>query len=187
MIETLRSAVSKLAALAILVGGIWSIYAFAVTPLTERLTAAEEGLEQQRRLLGHLLAEAHSARLSGTGLQGGLSADDAAFISGGSEASRVALLQSRVAQIASLAGARIGSSRAMAERDQGALRLAGIDVQIAGTIDQLQSVLHALESQNPVLVVETLEIIRSPVAEGAPSGNLDARLVVTGAIKPKQG
>lgn len=178
------SILSRLLALLILAIVVASIYLMAVRPLTDRIAEAQEEIGQQRLLLGKLLAKAKDRTVGAVAPGPGFAPG---FLDGGTEAARLAALQSYIEAAAENVGVRITSSQATPGRTEDRLAIIGVQVQASGGIAQLQGLLHALETGAPTLIVEQVDLVRSPVAAGEPERDLDLRMVVLGAARNDDG
>lgn len=167
--------VSKVAAVAMLLGLIWFIGAEIVQPLIVRLADAQDQIAQERQLLGHVLAEVRglSAR----------PAEDASgeptLLAGDTEAEKISALQSRVETIAANTGVLLSSVQPTAERTQGRLRLIGLRAIASGSIEDVQQFFHAIESGRPALIIQSLDM--APTARAETNGVLDIRISIMGA------
>lgn len=176
--------ISKAAAVAILLGGVWLGGSVLVWPLVTRLTDARDQIEQERVLLGRLLEEARTLT-SQTAAQD-QDPDQSLFLPSGSEAEKMAALQTRIEQVAATAQVQLKSLQPSGEQTQGPLQVVGIRAVASGSIDNLQAFLHALESGRPGLIIAALDVA-PPVQEREANGALDMRLSVSGAALSAQG
>jgi len=119
-----------------------------------RLAAAADRAEARRRALGRLDRD--------TGLRGLL-------LPPASEATATARLQERFATIIETAGARLGAAQALPVTALGSTRRIGLRLQFTADTRSLRAILHALEYQRPVAVVESVYVYsQSSRAVGAP-------------------
>lgn len=177
---TLSSAVERLAstaaALGLLVGVLLFGFAVIVEPLTARRSGALDQIEQERVLLGRLLAEARalSARSGVTDV----GAKESGFLAGSTDAEKIAALQARVEAVATASGVGLTSLQPSAERREGLLRFIGLRAVAAGTMDDVQRFLYGLEDGRPSLTIEAIDL--APSARTVDSGTLDLRLSIVG-------
>ena len=168
----------RLSALLILLSAVVMSYLVLVRPLTDRIAEAQEQIAQQRVLLSKLLAKANEQ----TSLPGATGKDFVAgLLAGGTAAARIASLQSHVEVAAAGGGVQISSSHAKPEQLEDHLAIIGVQLHASGTISELQGLLHALEAGSPTVIVDQLDVIRSPVSKGEPERDLDIRMVILGA------
>lgn len=171
--------VSKLLALGLLAGVVFAVVAGALLPVAARYQDAEQRLADGRQLLGRYLARSVTdveAERDGQRI-----APATPYLSGDSDALRLASLQAVLSEAAQAQGIRLASSRAMDASDRGGVRLLGVQVQLSTELDQLQKLLYDLEVQRPGLFVEQLHILRGPDGGTVPLPSLDVTFVVAGA------
>ena len=173
---------SKAAALGLLVGLVLLGFAVVVEPLTARRSGALDQIGQERVLLGRLLAEAKT--LSARPGVSGAVATEPGFLTGSTDAEKIAALQARVEAVATTSGVSLTSLQPSAERSEGLLRLIGLRAVAAGTMDDVQRFLHGLEEGRPSLTIEAIDL--APSARTADSGTLDVRLSIVG-VAPAGG
>jgi hypothetical protein len=176
--------ISKTAAVAILLGGIWLGVSVLVWPLVTRYTDARDQIEQERVLLGRLLEEARTLTSQTTAQDA--DPDQSLLLPPGSEAEKTAALQTRIEQVAAAAQVQLKSLQPSGEQTQGPLQIMGIRAVASGSIDKLQAFLHALEAGRPGLIITSLDVA-PPVQERDSNGVLDMRLSVSGAARPGTG
>jgi hypothetical protein len=108
------------------------------------------------------------------------------FVSGESQNIRIANVQSAVVEILAGDSLKPRSVRNLPPHVRAGLTLVGVQVQIGASLAQLQSMLGRIDSHQPRLLVEDLQITRTAQSiapsEGAPQ-LLDVRLDVFG-IEP---
>ena len=109
--------------------------------------------------------------------------DDAAFLGGGSQALAAAELQKYLESLIETHQGNLKTTRVMAPKNDGALPVVALQVQVGlGTVS-LQRILHAIESGRPILLLDNV-LIRAREASGkrasTASGNLELQLTATG-------
>lgn len=90
-------------------------------------------------------------------------------------------LQDRVLQIAQTTGIRITSTQVLPPKDAEGFRQIGLTLALTGTIGQLKQALFAIESAEPLLVIESLSV-RSPLTRAykpAPGNAPDLQVHLT--------
>ncbi len=170
-----------------------------VVPTYDGLLSLQSQIEQQRLVLGHALLPRDDDserleidRIAGAEQTGRLT------LTGESDAIRMANLQSMVGGIATAAGVQLRSTRNLTPREQGDVRLVGVQLQFTATIAQVQTMLVAIEAQRPYLLIDGLQITAlqdfaragtgatADSDSGAPA-SLDTRLDVMGAAARQKG
>lgn len=174
MKNLLLAAFSKLAALGLLAAVAGGAFLGAALPLIDRFETLDADISAKRQLLGHLLAKAVPAD---DRAQAPLAAPQ--YVAGETDAVRLAGLQTLLNETAEAHNIRLISSRAVDTNDQGDIRLVGVAAQLKAPLEELQRLLHDLETARGALVVESLQIMRQ---QGESAGNnLDVALVLRGA------
>lgn len=190
MMGLLNRALQKIAALALLAVVVASVFVLAVEPVLGRLHAVRSQIGEQRSLLGKLNASmgnkggiSRADVLARSGLDGTL------YLTGTSDAVRIAQVQSLANTIAGEKGAQITSMRALAGRERGGLRLVGVEAQLTTTIENLQTILYRLENGQPYLLVDFLHVAAPPiVGEAAANASaLQVRIGLFGIVAAKNG
>jgi len=159
---SLSPLLSRALALAILGAFLWAAGALAVAPLVakyrlnqETIARSGELLQRYRRLgrarpmLEAQLAEVRE-RLAPAGL----------YLAGASDALVAAELQNRVKAVVEEGGGKLNSTQILAARDEGSFRRVAIRVQMTVTVEPLQAVFYGLESAQPYLFVDNVDIRR---------------------------
>ena len=110
-------------------------------------------------------------------------ADDAAFLSGGSQALAAAELQKYLESLIEAQRGNLRTTRVMAPKNDSALPVIALQVQVGLGTESLQRILHAIESGRPILLLDNV-LIRAREASGkrasTASGNLELQLTATG-------
>ena len=175
---------SKVAAVGLLIVLVWFVAAVAVNPLMDRLSDAQDGIAQERVLLGHLL-QAVRAITKNTG-QPAPRVETANFLAGETDAEKIAGLQAHIEALAAKSGVRLTSLQPAGERAAPPLRVIGLRTQVGGSIAALQSFLYGLENGRPAVVVEAFDIVPSSLPRDAPGGDLEMRLSVAGVVQIRE-
>lgn len=142
----------------------------------------ETAIEDSRILLGRLEQAVAEARPHEGAEQLSNDAADVMMVEE-SEGLAIAALQARLSDLASASGLRIESSSGLPARDQGALRLIGLRIEVSGSDETVGQVLHGIETARPLLLIEGARI-RGRSGESEP--RVDAILDVYAAVAPKQ-
>lgn len=183
---TLPRWVHRVAALALLAGGLALVYAIVVAPVLASYEDTRTRLHQQEELLSRYLAVAGgrdrlerrvqevSARQSASG----------AFIQGKTQALATAALQDRVRSVMQKAGGDVRSTQSLPAENVEGLTRVGLRVQMLATIREVREILRELETGRPLLFVEELELRgrlqRGEDGEPAVSDQLLVRIGVVG-------
>lgn len=190
MTGLLNRILQKLAALTLLAALVSAVYLLAIEPYLGRLAGTQERIAEQRNLLGRLNASAgadigikRAEALAKSGLE------TAPYLTGSSDAVRIAQVQSLANKIAGEEGAQITSVRALPGLERGGIRLVGVEAQLTTTIENLQNILYRLENGQPYLLVDSLHIAPPPVvSEGAAGAEtLQVRIGLFGIVSAEKG
>lgn len=183
---SLNRVLSKLAAVALLVGLVAFIGLFVIGPVVGYFTDRRDEIAEQRRLLTRLTA-AGAPMATVTPSKPG--SDGEIFLAGNSDALRLAELQSLTGRIAELEGVELRSTRSLPVREREGLRLLGLEANMRTTIDQLQKMLYRIENGRPYVIVEDLQVTPPPLIAGDVSGTgiLDVRVNLLSAATAKKG
>lgn len=167
MTRTMSPAVSRFAALGLLLTVLLGLGGYVLMPAVQRTMRLGEEIEAKRELLGRLLA--HQGTTSGEpapslggGNNGALSAE--LTIQGETEPIRLAAMQAAVRGLAGSAGVRLESTRTLPAVQRGQVQLSGLQVSMRARVDALQRLLHGIEVHRPIMIVDGLDIV--PVAAG---------------------
>jgi hypothetical protein len=182
---TLAPRTSKLLAVALLIAAAALGYVLVIEPLTN-LYAARQGriatLAMRASQLGVRAEDAPELKQRLAHLQSP-ERKDTPFWPGATDAVAAAGLQERVKSLLGDAGAVIESTEVLPPSIDGGLRKIALKVRFEGEIDQLEHVIHGVETMSPSLMVERLTVraADSP-REGAPP--LSIELQVFGLAEP---
>ncbi len=189
MNATLRTILSKLAAVGLLFVLGFGLMTAVVNPIAAQHADLKDGIETQRALLGRLTAAADEEKTAqATGVPGNTAAKGPIFLDGESDAIRIAGLQSKLGDAAQEIGARLSSTQAVqAREDNNTVRLVGVQTQLSTTLENLQKFIHGLETARPPLFFDSLHVSRGPDRDGQEVSDLDVRLVVLGATPSEKG
>lgn len=185
-------------AVCLLAAAVGAVALPVALPYYNQIHELQSQIDQERLVLGHLLADRGDDRsLQDIERNAGPGQINRLTLAGESDAIRMANLQSIAGGIAAAAGVQVRSTRNLPARDRGDVRLLGVQLQFAATIEQVQKILVAIEAQRPYLLVDGLQItaLQDFVASGggiasggsAKMPNLDTRLDVVGAAARQKG
>ena len=171
----------QLLALSLLFVALGGVYFVAVSPLLGLYAERADVLENRRMLLPRLRAAADElpalrARVEQLRAAAGTRK---ITLDGASDAIAAATLQSRIEELATSAGATIGSTESLPAEARPGYRRIGLRYVLSGSYETLVKFLAKLQSATPPLVIDNLHIhgvLRRP---GTPvSAGLDAGLDV---------
>jgi general secretion pathway protein M len=182
---TLSPRTSKLLAVALLIAVSVLGYVLVVEPLTNlyaarqarisvlamraaQLGVRDEDAPQVKRRLADLQAHKNEAT---------------PFWPGATDAVAAAGLQERVTTLLGNEGAVIGSTEVLPPAADGDLHKIALKVSFQGEIDQLEHVLHAVETMSPSLMVEHLSVRAADTPQG--DRPLAVELQLFGFAKPQ--
>jgi general secretion pathway protein M len=180
--ETASRYLSRLGAVALLLGVIGAAGALIAVPLANHVGALRGEIASQRELLGRFEAFAASrpeveamAQRSQQVIRSGL------FLTGETDALRTASLQAQVTAIAGEHGIRMSSARTLPSREMDGLRLIGVQAELNAQLESLQAMILSLESHRPYLFIESLNV--APTVSRRPGDDaLRVRLGIFGAV-----
>lgn len=176
-------------ALALLLISGAAAYGTIIGPYFEHIARLQEELVQKRLLLGRLAAvAAQETDLAELEPRATAAVQSRAFASGTSDAIITANLQSRLARLATEVGARVRTTRALPQRNSGTLRLIGVQIQLIADTDQIQRILHGIETSQTLLFIEGLTLTTTTAhrKSNEESDLMEARIDVVAAVAPKR-
>lgn len=190
MMTFLQKCFSKALAVAILGAVLIALFGLVADPLMTRFTGVRDRITDERQLLGRLQS-ALDPKSSGQEVSKPEALNAAAFfLPGTSDSLRLAGLQSRIGEVTTGVGVVIKSVKTLPAREREKVRLVGLEAQFTGSIAQVQRILFKLETEQPFLFIEALQISAPALlSEDNPQAGdqLDVRLGVLGAVAGKKG
>lgn len=187
MMDRMRVWSSKALALAILATLAFFGYTVVAAPFFAWRSENAEQINAARLLLGRLNAAERSAKADAAVTVAAGPDSKSAFLDGDTDARRIANLQAKLGEVAQAVGARLSSTQSAEAREREGVRLIGVQTQFTATLEELQSMLFAIETARPILIAGSLGITRQPDIGSKESNSLDVRLVVFGAAPPEKG
>ena len=164
---TIAKPVRQFAALALLAGVLAVAWFAAIAPVLNTILALDTEIADKRAALGALRATDDLERRARTLGERAQSLDQKTMtLPGDGAAVQSANLQGALAGIAGTHGLRLKSTRTLAARDSGPLRLIGVAAAFDAPPDKLSDLLGAIDAHTPRLVVSGIRIV--PAAPGAP-------------------
>lgn len=182
---------SRTLALALLAVALALVYVLALDPVLSRAALLDEEIEAERVALGRFTAVA--SQKSGAGeveRLGRLASASPAYIKGDTEALKTSTLQALLSELAAAQGVRVRSTRNLPVRERDDLRFIGVRMQFNAEIAQVRDLLHGIESTQPFLLVEGLQVQPVQVMSAGgqeQSGTLEVRFDVYAAVARKKG
>jgi hypothetical protein len=176
MMNAMSPAISRFAALGLLLALILGLGGYVLVPAVQRTMALGEEIASKREVLGRLLAHQNSSPVQGEAagsIDRALAAD--LTVQGETEPIRLAALQAAVRGLAGSAGVRLESTRTLPPVLRAQIQLSGLQVSMRASVDALQRLLHGIEVHRPIMIVDGLDIV--PIPAGSGNENGDDRLL----------
>lgn len=173
----------RLLALALALFALAGIYVIVAAPLLDLYAERQAELADKRMLLPRLsAAEAELPALRARLTQLGAAARARKVtLDGGTDAIASANLQGRIEELASSAGATIGSTESLPVETRAGFRRIGLRLVLNGPYETMVKLLAEIEQANPPLIVDNLQIHGMLRRPGMPETTaLDAGLDVYG-------
>jgi Type II secretion system (T2SS), protein M subtype b len=191
MNASLPKPIRQVAAVALLVAIVAGVAQLLVVPVFDHVLMLRARIDQERLVLAHLSSiRSNDATFKEVEQLGNAAGASRLSLDGESDAIRMANLQSLLGGIATVSGVKMRSVRNLPARERHEVRLLGLQLQFAATIEQLQRIIVAIERHRPYLLIETLQItpLQAFLATGAENtGMLETRLEVLGATAREKG
>jgi general secretion pathway protein M len=172
------------ALLALLLALVWRT---AVRPLWQQWTHNEQLIEQQRSTIDRLSAMAASRDRYAQALNEmrARSGVDDALMKSGTVTLAAAQLQRKVKSLVESVGGSVVSAQAKDGADEGPFARVQLDVRLSVSNIALQKVMHALETQRPIVIIEELLILakrRRNKRAASADEMLDVRVSIAGFV-----
>jgi general secretion pathway protein M len=192
MMPTLSPPISRTLAVALLIGLVVIAFLVIVQPIIDARTdqhdeiaALENALQRYQRVA----AQRASREAALAELKQRASGEDG-LLRGANETLMAAAIQNRLKALVDEAHGELKSTQVLPPQADGPLRRIGVRGQIAVTIEAAQRVFHDLESGDPLLFLDSINIRSRDDSrrrrERAPDGMLEVRLDVYGYAQPQQ-
>jgi hypothetical protein len=181
---SLSPPVSRLAALTLLVLLGWAVPTLLVAPLLESVARDRESAARSRMLLaryGQLEASVPTLQRRLAAFRDSASAK--AFLPDAPPGLRVAEMQGAAQKMAAAAGATLRSSRTLPQTAEEGFNSLGVELDLAASPSALAGLLHAIETAEPMILVDRLAVqvpengAGAKTADGQPQLNVNLRLV----------
>lgn len=178
-------------ALALLVLIFALVWRGGLSPAWRQWSLGAQQVEQQRDRIARLRSMAESREQFSRALTAARAASgvDAALMNFASVTLAAAQLQQDVKSMVESAGGSVVSSQPVDAPSQGPFSRAQLSVRLLLNSEALQQVMHTLETQRPVVLIEDIQILtrnsrraRSRAASPASNEMLDVRLSVVGFL-----
>ena len=152
--------ISRLAALLLLATAILAAYTFLIEPMVIGYTETDRQIEEMREQLARFERAAATRPVLAQQMRDFEVQQKSRgyFLSGTTDALAAASLQSRVHELVTEKGGMLESVEPMPGVEEQGLMHITLHVQMTGTSETLFDVLYALESGNPILFVDDLNI-----------------------------
>jgi len=152
--------IQRLVALAILAGVIAAAVVFGVMPVAERIQAADETLDLDRQLVRRLSAAAASPGFYDTRLAALRARIEQSnlYLRAETEPLAAVALQEEVKRTVGQFGGELRSVQSLPSQEVNGLTRIGLRVGMTGEIEAVLRVLDQLESGEPLVFAETLQI-----------------------------
>jgi general secretion pathway protein M len=178
---TLAPRTSKLLAVALLVGAVALGYELIFAPLMQLYASRQAQITLLATRAGRIIAQSRDvpalkAELGGLAEQTG---HVVPFWPGATDAVAAASLQERVKSLLQSEDTVIGSAEVLPPTVEGGVHKITLKVRFDGEIDQVERVVHAVETMSPALMVDHLTIRNSEVAQSS-APPLSVELQVSG-------
>ena len=159
--------VRQFAALALLAGVLAVAWFTVIAPVLNTILALDTAIAEKRAALGALRATDDLEHHARTLADRARTLDQTALtLPGDGAAVHSANLQGGLEDIADTHGLRLKTTRTLAPRDSGPLRLIGVAAAFDAPAEKLSDVLAAIDAHTPRLVVSAIRVV--PAASSAP-------------------
>jgi hypothetical protein len=189
MNATLSPAVSRIAAVAILVALIAILYLGIAKPIVDSYQSMDDDtaqLQEQLRRYQRAGSDRAQRQADLAALAQRSSAADG-FLQGANDTLVAAQIQNRLKALADIAHAELRSTQVLPAQDEGALRRISVRGQFATNIQGALQIFHGIEAQYPLLFIDNLDIrarqgsVRETRGrDTGDSGALDVQFDITG-------
>lgn len=146
----------RLASLALVLAALAALWIAVVAPVREQLVMNAQEIEHKRQQFGQLVARVQSARATGESGATDPVAYVGDFLAGSDAAVIGADLQGKLRSLVLAQQGELTTARALPPRTQDGLELIGLRLQISGDMKSVQAILHAIETQTPLLFIDRL-------------------------------
>lgn len=184
---TTNPVASRAAALGVLAAAVVLGWAILAEPYRALLAGQEAELQQGRDRLAHLTRIAGTVPGLADALEQGAAAGERLtdpYLPGASDSLAAATLQGHLGEMAQRAGMSVTSVEPAPAAEAADSGRVALTLSLNGAIDGMQRLLHAIESQRPLLFVEEIDILNPSVTEARfdPAGHVlvGVRLRVAG-------
>lgn len=189
MTQRISKPIRQIAAVSLLVALCIGLWLFVWSPIVNTIRDQDAKILEQREVLGRLSSAENLAGQVTDLEQRSRSIDITKLtLRGDSDPLRTAELQTELTKIVTAHGVRLKSTRALAARDTGGVRLVGVQAQFQATLAQLQKILLTIEESEPILVIEALRVVAAAgTTDAKTEPALDINIDVFGATGTGKG
>jgi hypothetical protein len=168
MMDNLSRPVRRALALALLLAVLVIAVSSTILPFLATAADLSDRIERSQELVARLTEANQTSDTDTTDWQGlATEATKRNFISGDSPTIRMANVQSAVVKLLGEDSLKPRSIRNLPPRTRAGLKLLGVQVQISGTLAQVQSVLTRIDAQRPQVLVEDMQITPAQLSMGS--------------------
>jgi general secretion pathway protein M len=181
----------RASAIAFLVALLWALYALGARPVITEFEHSQASIEQSSLLLVRYQRVASKLPRLQHEIEA-LRGDELAklgFMDGDNETLVTAELQTKLKELAESRGGEVRSTQVLPARDEQGFRRVRVRLEASIGMDGLLRLLHAIESSNPFLFIDTADLRARPNREPAAALDsaviLESRLDVSGFMRTK--
>lgn len=181
MTLTLSPFTRKFLALALLVGVVAVLWLAVAKPIEEKFKSYEEGIAHSENLLSRYRRASGEREQLQVQLERAREVDQSrgGFLRGENAELVAAALQADVKAVIAKNGGQLRSIQVLADTEETKFRKVAIRVSMSGSTEALRDILYDLETANPYLFIENLDVRARPSRRG----ELQVRYDVYGYIR----
>jgi general secretion pathway protein M len=166
---------------------VTAVLSLVILPIHNMFAERDTHIAEQRAFLGRLTAiAAQETAVEALVRQADTDMDHGEFLPGTNEGMISADLQTRLKALVNGPGVKLRSMQNLAPRADGSIRYMGARLDIEGTMQSVQGVIHSVETSKPYLFVATAVLKPTQVAAMATTGvepTVSAQLEIFGITK----
>jgi general secretion pathway protein M len=152
--------ISRAVAVLLLVSVIAAIYLWAVEPLLAAYNRTDEAIVEARTMVERFdrLGAARAKLMQQAEILDKGANTTVYYLTGGTDAVAAAALQEQVKSLIESSGGTVGSMQTLPTRQEQRLQRVALRLQMTATMPSLSQVLYALETREPLLFLDNLDI-----------------------------
>lgn len=164
MTLTLSPFTRKFLALALLIGVLALLWLVMAKPIEDKFKSYEEGIAHSERLLTRYRQASGERELLEARLEHSREVDSSrgGFLQGDNAELVAASLQSDVKAVIARGGGQLRSIQVLADTEETKFRKVAIRVSMSGSTEALRDILYDLETANPYLFIENIDVRARP-------------------------